>query len=250
MNKTVLIGCPIQNRSSCVDDYLEHIYNLDYPKEDIILAFFVNNSTDETGEIIREFYKEHQKEYRQCLYFESDKILKGRQDNQMRMHGRDYTLFTVVRNTFLKKILRYSWDYFYSVDSDVLVPPDSLKKLLSHGKDVCSALIYNGTKMGYKHYNSYISAGKDKYRVIYEDMVNSPTPIRVDVTGACYLIKRKVLDAGVRYRFFRMGEDGGFCQSAINKGFGLWCDPTIRPEHLLEGKIKNEKDNGRLKMKV
>ena len=209
------------------------------------MAFFIINSTDATYDIVKEFLDTHQDEYRKTILWKK-KVLKGKQDDQTRFR-RDYALFSIVRNTYLKRILREEWDYFYSIDSDVLVPSDSLTRLLSHDKDVISALIHNGVFQGSDYYNVY-KLVDGVYRTFQTKYLDQQTqPIRVDVTGACYLIKREVLDAGVRYSYFYQGEDGGFCESATQKGFTLWNDPTIRPIHLLHGKgqtIKEVHDEG------
>ena len=234
----ILIGAPIQNRESCITDYLNHIYNLEYPKENIILAFYINNSTDKTEEIIQHFQQLHQEKYKAIRVW-TGKVMKGKQDDQTRFI-RDYALFSVVRNNFLKKIRNLSFDYLFSIDSDVMVEPHTLKKLISNDKDVCAATVYNGQKNGTDFYNAYKWDNESQaYRVIGTDWLDKANePFIVDVTGACYLIHRKVLDAGVKYRYYFRGEDGGFCQSAQKKGFTLWCDPTLRPKHLLSGKVQ------------
>lgn len=243
----IMIGAPIQNREEIMNDYLNHIYTLNYPKDRIKLAFFINNSTDKTYELVKEFTDLHSHEYNETIVWKK-KVLKGKLDDQTRFR-RDFVLFSIVRNTFLKRILRTDFDYLYSIDSDILVPPDSLTLLLGHDKDIISALIENGEFKGDMYYNVYQQKAEDVYHVFLTDWLNQQTePFEVDVTGACYLINRKVLDAGVKYSYYHQGEDGGFCRSAQDKGFKLYCDPTIRPVHLLHGKVDYSKQMGRLKV--
>lgn len=239
MNPVVMIGCPVQNREEVIKYYLEHIGNLDYPKKKIILLFFVNNTDDNTARIIKAFYRKHLEEYLDCLIFEDNKVYKGRQDGQHRM-SRDFTLFSIVRNRFLDYAKNYQgWDYLFSVDSDVLVPPETLEKLLSRDKDIISALVYNG-KAWDKRTKTY------NYRIFRKDPItgregytfhtNIPDEIfPVDLTGACTLIRREVIEAGVKYKPFHRGEDLPFCISAKEKGFNIFLDPTIQTIHLLAG---------------
>ena len=167
----VLIGCPAQNRQDCIADYLKHIYELAYPKDRIILSFFVNNSTDRTGEIIQDFLNVHKDEYKAVKYHEG-KVLKGRQDNQTRLTRRDYNLFAVVRNTFLRKIKPFDFDYFFSVDSDVLLNPDDLNQLLSHKKDVVSAVLFNGVKDNIDYYNIFKMTNQTNLCIGLNDAIN------------------------------------------------------------------------------
>ncbi|MDH7506182.1 MAG: glycosyltransferase [Candidatus Thermoplasmatota archaeon] len=233
----VLVGCPVQNREFIIKEYLNCIYNLDYPKEKIIVGFFVNNSIDKTNEIIQEWQQKHKEEYNQMLYFEDKKVYKGKMDSQKR-DRRDFTLFAVVRNLFIKKILPYPFDYLFSYDSDILIPPHTLKQLLSHNKDICSILVWNGkTQFNTDNYNyrKWLSVYDKKANIekwnYYSYRVQPTKLFEVDITGACYLLKRQVLDTGIKYKSHKYGEDWEFCLSAKERGFKLFCDPTINNFH-------------------
>ena len=58
------------------------------------------------------------------------------------------------------------------------------------------------------------------------------------MTGACTLVKRKVLEAGVNYshipniRDALFGEDRHFCVRAAVHGFELWVDTHVPATHL------------------
>ena len=53
----IMIGCPVRDREWILPKYLDSIYALSYPKENICLCFIVNDSTDNTLErlLIRGF---------------------------------------------------------------------------------------------------------------------------------------------------------------------------------------------------
>jgi hypothetical protein len=227
----VCVGCPIQNRDFIVKEYLQCIYNLDYPKDKLIPAFFVNNTSDQTGKIIQEWMEKHREKYFNILYFEKQKVYKGKIDSQLR-DKRDFTLFAVVRNLFLKYIIPYPFHYFFSVDSDILFPPETLKQLLSHHKDIISCLVWNGTVFGVDNYNyrKYMQDNRGVYNY-FQYQIQPGELFEVDITGACYLMKREVLDAGIRYKAHKKGEDWEFCVAAKESGFKLYCDPTIPVEH-------------------
>ena len=57
---------------------------------------------------------------------------------------------------------------------------------------------------------------------------DSHKPIDVDSAGGGYLIRREVLDAGVRYDGKHDCEHVGFCREAKKKGFSIKVDPRIR----------------------
>jgi cellulose synthase/poly-beta-1,6-N-acetylglucosamine synthase-like glycosyltransferase len=230
----VAIGCPIQNREEIVKEYLEGISNLDYPKNKLIPCFFVNNTSDKTGELILNWMAENKKDYKLIVYERDDKVYKRRTDRQDR-ENRDYTLFTIVRNRFLKLVKTVEWDYLFSVDSDIIIQPDTLKKLLAHKKEIVSALVYNGFHFGQDWYNYRVKKERNGRRGYYVYRYIPQNIFEVDVTGACYLIRRGVIDRGIKYKVHKFGEDVGFCEEAKSKGIKIYCDPTIKPEHKLQG---------------
>lgn len=228
----VAVGCPIQNRAFCVEEYLDCIYCLDYPRDKLIPSFFVNNSIDNTSNLIKEWIEEHGSEYKDVIFFEKKKVYKGKMDSQLR-DTRDFTLFAVVRNLFIKEILRYDFDFLFSVDSDIMFPPHTLKQLLSHEKDICSIMVWNGkTHYGADNYN-YRKYMENKYGVsnYYLYQIQPSELFEVDITGACYILRRDVLESGIKYQSHRYGEDWLFCLNAKEKGYKLFCDPTIKNFH-------------------
>ncbi|KGP77942.1 MULTISPECIES: hypothetical protein [unclassified Paenibacillus] len=54
------------------------------------------------------------------------------------------------------------------------------------------------------------------------------------MTGAVYLIKREVIEAGVRYGSHPIGEDAPFCEHAQQLVYGLYVDTRHRPVHAYE----------------
>lgn len=60
---TVTICVPIWNRIWCIDEFLQSILNMDYPKDKIAIVFVDNYSIDGTIEKIEAFIKEYVKQY-------------------------------------------------------------------------------------------------------------------------------------------------------------------------------------------
>ena len=81
----------------------------------------------------------------------------------------------------------------------------------------------------------------------------TPGLYRVGGTGALFLIKRKVLEAGVDYtpipnlRKAVFGEDRHFCIRAVCHGFEIWADNRCQPVHLYRNKHYDDYIGGRAK---
>lgn len=145
-----------------------------------------------------------------------------------------------VRNLIADWVVK-GYDYLFSVDSDIAFAPDTLKKLLSHDRDVVSGL-YIQRKPGkhtleiYEHNErggvSNMPYGKLKGREL------------VEIAGCgfgCVLVKGEVMRK-IGYPQFKyysaidhantISEDVDFCKKAINAGFKIWAAPRVQCRHI------------------
>jgi len=229
---SIIVGCPIRNRKWTLLKYLEAIYNIDYPKKDLLICFLVNDSTDGTLKYLNslDFRQYNLAIVKEKNYnFESCERELGRNTDKF-LH------FAQVRNDWIslfKDIPNVT--HVFSIDSDVLVPKNSLRKLLKNNVDICSALVINSDKK-----NGY---GKDitnifnfsKERECYENLMEYPKKslFECDVTGSCILYTKKVIDS-IQYQAHPLGEDFGFCCASHQRGFKVWVDTTIETKHVMK----------------
>lgn len=141
---TIYLGCPIQNRAWMLTTWLHHLEQLDYPKDKIHVSWLVNYPKDHpefkpdpTLQMLKAWRDQHEEEYRKVT-------IKLAHTNWVdgRRFGRWFTFFAALRNVWLS--FRGDEDFIYSVDSDILMPRDSLRRLVERDKDVCSIMIKNG----------------------------------------------------------------------------------------------------------
>lgn len=139
------------------------------------------------------------------------------------------------RNIITKKFLEENIDYAFWIDSDILVPKDSIEKMISLDKDIVSGL-YVRDHGGDIEPVAYISPKPKKY--IPLSTVHDSV-FEVDAVGfGCVLIKREVFEEIERPWFeydskIDMGEDINFCMKAKEVGFSIFLEPTIKATHLM-----------------
>lgn len=214
----IMVGCPIHNRCEHVDTYIESILDLCYPKKDLSLVILDHASTDGTYEKLLEYKDEISYRFgRFEVYQETDIPVVNE-------YNRDYELYARIRNEWLG--YRKDEDYVFSIDSDIWVPQDSLNRLLANNKDICSILVYNAAP-NLEIYNFMYRNGRN----IIRGGLEGETLKKVDITGAAYLIKKDVLDAGVKYGYHSNGEDVFFCDEAQEHGFDIYCDTSLVAIH-------------------
>lgn len=121
------------------------------------------------------------------------------------------------------------------IDSDMMFPPDTLKRLLEREKEIIG-VEYNKRKFPLQTVTAYLP-----------DVEKSETePFKVGVAGTgVMLIDLSIFDdekMGKNWFSFGrnaegenvIGEDGWFCNTARSAGHDVWVDPTIKVLHLGE----------------
>lgn len=227
---TIMIGSPIlRNRAWVLPRYLEAIFDLKYPKEDIHLAFFLNGEPqDRTQCILEIFQSRYENEYKSIdIWNLNDNYVYVRDGN------RDYSHFAAIRNIWLQ-MRKENDTHVFSVDSDILVYPETLNRLLEVNQPIVSALICNSVeKRACPQYNIHrFSKHHDGIVPMIPEDVEGPIA-KIDFTGACYLIKKEVLDDNVCYGFHSQGEDVIFCKKAEEKGYSRYCILDENLRHLM-----------------
>ena len=148
-----------------------------------------------------------------------------------------------IRNLIAKYSIDMGYDYVFCVDSDIILPGDTLVKLLKANKDVISG-VYTQRKADvhvvevYEHRENGAILNIPYEKMMYKDM----EPFRVGGFGfGCVLVNTKVFK-GMQWPYFEyrnaedwrdtVSEDITFCMKAEANGFELWCDPSIHCPHI------------------
>ena len=159
--------------------------------------------------------------------------------------GELVSAMSVYRNMTIRKALEGGYDYLLSVDTDLVLEEHTLQQLLEDDKDCVAGLFWtNGWTNAWMY---------DQVSVNNLPEWQKPGLYRVGGTGALFLIKRKVLEAGVDYtpipnlRKAVFGEDRHFCIRAVCNGFEIWADNRCQPVHLYRNKQYDDYIGGRYK---
>ena len=266
-NQKILIACPVSNREWVLSHYLEHLYKIDYPKNLISLYFIINHSTDKSSDILKEFKNKYRNEYGHIKieFYDSKNRFKDDRGMQTRMKF-TYGWLSELRNKIARECVKRDYDYLFSCDSDILVPSNILKKLLSHKVDMVASLIYNGYLFtpknasdgynpmdnAYRYPNILEGNRMNGYKHIVNYHVKNPNLtnekdglFEVDFTGAVFLATNEVCKNG-RYEWHNQGEDEPFCKSVKDKGYKIYCDTSCYSQHMMNEEILDKYLHGEL----
>jgi glycosyltransferase involved in cell wall biosynthesis len=139
-----------------------------------------------------------------------------------------------VRNLIAKWTIDY-YDYLFSVDYDIVLPKDALKKMLAHDKDLVSGVYRQ--RLDQQILELYDS---NMNRVDWEN-IQGQSLVPIGGCGfGCVLVKKEVF-VNVGYPQFKyhsaldhsetFSEDFYFCNRAKEAGHLLYCDPSILCKH-------------------
>jgi len=224
-NPKILIACPTyQGKEYCLDKYINALKSLTYQNKDIL---FVDNSKTHDY-----FNKIKSKGFAVI----KDKPLKKPHDSIVQS-----------RNLLRKEFLKKDYDYFLSLEQDVIPPKDIVEKLLTHNKKVISAVYYTW----YKFF------GVPKLRpLIWADVENDNTKMRfmnsecrkalnskesvlekIKMCGlGCVLIHRSVLEK-IKFKVpenYSTFDDFVFCNDVRKLGEIVWADLSIQCDHIVK----------------
>ena len=219
MEIKILVGCPTsEHKEYCLKEYIEAIKNLSYKNYNILL---VDNSKDD---------RYYNKIKSLGINVIKDKYLERARDRIV--HS---------RNIIREYVLDNGYDYFLSLEQDVIPPKDIIERLLRHDKDIVSGVYFKEfiTKSGLKNILPLLYNSKEGYEYLFqlnEDDISGNKLIKVRGCGlGCVLIKRKVLDV-IKFRYDdknKAFDDMWFSYDANKKGFFIYSDTGVRCKHLI-----------------
>jgi len=177
----VLVGCPtFSGKDYCLDEYVARVKSLTFPNYDILL---VDNSKDESYcDKIRSFGLD-------CIHSEYFTGVKKRIANS--------------RNLLRQKVLDEGYDFFLSLEQDIIPPVDVIQRLILHQKRVVTGIytrkveaIVNGKNLGVKNVPVVYTANADcSVRPFLPREVNNVGLKRMWMSGlGCLLIHRSILE--------------------------------------------------------
>ena len=227
--KKILIAAPLRQDVDVFREYQKGLDSLEVPEGFTVDRFFVINDCPEiraevrdaktvevdTGEVYEKTHNDH--------LWSLDLMLK----------------MGTLRNMTIREMLEGGYDYWFSVDTDIVLDPWTLYHLIQAEKDIVSEIFWTQAPNGNYWCNAWMT---DQYSTPREEW-HKPGLYQVGMTGACTLVKRRVFEAGVDYsqipniRTALRGEDRHFCVRAACAGFEMWIDTHAPATHLYTRKV-------------
>lgn len=220
----ILIGAPVRQSKEVFREYLKGLDNLEKPCQTDRL-FILHNSPE---------LAKHLKPEEYLIATSTDEY--KRDETTHNWSKVNLAAVTYFKNELLKRTVQGGYDYFMLVDSDLILHPKTLVSLLSADKPIVAEAFWTKWQPDSEPLpNAWDLDQATSYEGNYE-LWKQPGVYRVGGTGACILIHRSVIEAGVNYNLLYnlslWGEDRGFCIRAVARNYDIWLDTHYPPVHL------------------
>jgi len=249
----ILIAAPVCNRAWILREYLESIHELDTDGLDISYYFLENGSEDNSLELLRELTAD----WPQCVVDHVDNYLPTFKRFEP-IGDPCYVRMAMIREQIRKYAVDGGFDYLFSVDSDIMLQPRTLKALLAHTLHFVASLISNSGTAAFIGVNAAKfnpARGPEGYQQppYWSQWFQEGKEVReCGGTGAVFLASREILQAATyNYRVHVgspywvplgrdgqiFGEDFQFAMSCGEAGYSQYIDEAIRQWHCYTPKM-------------
>ncbi|MEK6856860.1 MAG: hypothetical protein AABX49_02485 [Nanoarchaeota archaeon] len=219
--KKILVGCPTSDyHEYALGEYVEAIKSFTYPDYDLQL---VDNSKDNL--------------YLNKLKSLNLATIKGPWHEEARER------IVASRNILRQKVLDENYDYFLSLEQDVIPPKNVIEKLLEHKKRVVTGIYFNyiNAKEGIELAPvvwSKVNMEKEERFFLRPNQLNKGL-LKIAVSGlGCILIHRSVLEK-IKFRYdkkYPSFDDIFFGLDCKDNNFGVYADTNIVCKHLIKNR--------------
>lgn len=264
---SVLIGSPVHQKPEILEQFLLSLKRLNKDGIEIHYLFIDDNEIEYSSKLLNEF---SQKEKNVVIY-------KGENPasyvcNEDTHQWKENLVWKVAgfKDMIINIAIEYGYDYLFLIDSDLVLHPKTLQKLIEVKKDIVSNIFWTSWHEGeiklpqvwlkdvYTQYQIERGEQLSQDEVIrrfhsFLNQLRQPGTYEVGGLGACTLISKYALEKGVCFKEIKnlsfWGEDRHFCIRAGALGIPLFVDTHYPAYHIyrmsdLAGVEKYNRDNG------
>jgi hypothetical protein len=231
----LIIGCPIYKRDWIIHHWIRCILkqSIDLSK----VGFIFETSPDDLATVHSlNTWKRMDKRIPLFLIKERPDIPHfAHEDNTRQWTISKYHNMVSLRNSILETVREYQPEYYFSLDSDILLEnSNTIELLIAHinsGADAVSPLMFM-TPVG-TNFPSVMTWKDSSFDKAYrEQSYPLGTYFKSDIIMAAKMMSKDVYNS-VDYEFHSQGEDLGWSRNASKQGFNLYSASYIYAPHIM-----------------
>lgn len=194
---TVFLVILAKQKEATLPFYLRCLEALDYPKSAISLYVRTNNNTDHTADILQEWLKRVGADYASVEFEGSDVEAPVQQYGVHEWNPVRHKVLGEIRQVSLQKALQAGSDFYFVVDVDNYVRPNTLRQLVALDLPIVGPLLrHDDPDNPYANYhheidaNGYYAASEQYYWLLNRRILGIN---EVKVTHCTYLVRCDVI---------------------------------------------------------
>ncbi|WP_028593684.1 glycosyltransferase family 2 protein [Paenibacillus assamensis] len=250
-NSRILIGSPIHQKPQILTEFLQSLLQLHHQQIEFHYYFIDDNMDPKSRELLSEFQNK----------MDCTRIIRS--DEQQHYECNDTTHYwhanlvwkvASFKNSIMQHAIDNKFDYVFLVDSDLVLHPNTIEQLVKADKPIVSEIFWTKwipealeqpqvwlydeyTQWEHCPDELHVSEKEQIHRFTqFLNKMKVPGLYEVGGLGACTLIRRDALLAGVSYtrisNISYWGEDRHFCIRAAALGIPLHVDTHYPALHL------------------
>lgn len=242
----VFLALLVKQKKAVLPLFLESLNNWDYPKENIFIYIRTNNNTDNTKQLLEEWIDKYSSEYKGCLYNSEDVPEKVEKYDIHFWNGERFRVLGKIRQESMKQALLTDCEYYFVVDIDNFLFPETLKELVKLDLPIVAPFLRYAVALGEnadtpieaakreghmsRYYSNYHDKVDDFGSIIAEDVYYKILNQEIKGIIECmcvhctYLIKREYLSELSYLEQSDRWEYMVFSNSARNKAIPQYLD--------------------------
>lgn len=249
----LVIGSPIRQSPVILREFLRSLDELDTKGLEVHYCFVDDNDNPESVRLLEGFAQERENVRLESGILSSNKRPYIRNDLTHYWGNELVWRVAGLKNRLLEIARQIEADYLFLIDSDLLLHPATLQQLICDDQDIVANIFWTRWEPDAPEmpqvwladtYNLYLKDNDDQLSADeidrrtaeFLERMRKPGLYQVGGLGACTLIRRKVLEAGVNFdrvgNISFWGEDRHFCVRAAVHGFSLFVDTHYPAYHL------------------
>lgn len=247
---SILLASPVRQNPKILLEFLGGLEELVVEQLSIDFYFIDDNEKTESTKILQDFQdKIHHKDIGQKVILEKGDQTGSYICTNINHQWNNALIWKVAayKNQMIRYALEKAYDYLFLIDSDLVLHPKTVKKLVAWKKDIISEIFWTKWHPNVDPYPqvwmydeySYVKNSKeidsDEVKNILQNF-HIPGIYKVGGLGACTLISRNALEKGVNYNpIYNLsfwGEDRHFSIRAAALGMSLFVDTTYPAYHI------------------
>ncbi|RMH06889.1 MAG: hypothetical protein D6697_09855 [Armatimonadetes bacterium] len=248
----VLIVSPVRQKPTILKHFLFGLQQLDTAGIETEYLFIDNNDDGHASQMLREFANQMDAPVRRLRLPVGEPY--NRTEIQHQWNESLIWRLAAIKDGALQAALQHRFDYAFLVDSDLVLHPHTLRQMIAYGREIVSQVFWTSwspdqpplPNVWYTDFYTLCRVSRShevppeeqrrRVEAFLSALAFQPGLYRVSGLGACTLIARRAVEAGVCFSELRgsmlMGEDRHFCLRAESLGFSLFADSTLPPLHL------------------